>query len=147
MGMTMTQKILAAHAGEASVKAGQLIQAKLDIVMGNDITTAVALKEFQKTGAKEVFDKDKVVIVLDHFTPNKDIKAAEQCMQCRTFAKRFDVVAFGCLVVELKVVTTDHSVEQGERHIRIDGTGAKAEQQGKVFHFADFAALRDKRRS
>ena len=61
MGMTMTQKILAAHAGEASVKAGQLIQAKLDIVMGNDITTAVALKEFQKTGAKEVFDKDKVV--------------------------------------------------------------------------------------
>ena len=61
--------------------------------------------------------------------------------------KRFDVVAFGCLVVELKVVTTDHSVEQGERHIRIDGTGAKAEQQGKVFHFADFAALRDKRRS
>ena len=76
MGMTMTQKILAAHAGEASVKAGQLIQAKLDIVMGNDITTAVALKEFQKTGAKEVFDKDKVVIVLDHFTPNKDIKAA-----------------------------------------------------------------------
>ena len=64
MGMTMTQKILAAHAGEASVKAGQLIQAKLDIVMGNDITTAVALKEFQKTGAKEVFDKDKVVITL-----------------------------------------------------------------------------------
>lgn len=86
MGMTMTQKILAAHAGLDSVKAGQLIEAKLDIVMGNDITTAVALKEFKKTGAKKVFDKDKVVIVLDHFTPNKDIKAAEQCKSCRTFA-------------------------------------------------------------
>ena len=86
MGMTMTQKILAAHAGLDSVKAGQLIEAKLDIVMGNDITTAVALKEFKKTGAKKVFDKDKVVIVLDHFTPNKDIKAAEQCKACRTFA-------------------------------------------------------------
>ena len=94
MGMTMTQKILAAHAGEASVKAGQLIQAKLDIVMGNDITTAVALKEFQKTGAKEVFDKDKVVIVLDHFTPNKDIKAAEQCKACRTFAYDMEVKNF-----------------------------------------------------
>ncbi len=86
MEMTMTQKILAAHAGLDSVKAGQLIEAKLDIVMGNDITTAVALKEFKKTGAKKVFDKDKVVIVLDHFTPNKDIKAAEQCKACRTFA-------------------------------------------------------------
>ena len=86
MGMTMTQKILAAHAGLDSVKAGQLIEAKLDIVMGNDITTAVALKEFKKTGARKVFDKDKVVIVLDHFTPNKDIKAAEQCKACRTFA-------------------------------------------------------------
>ena len=86
MGMTMTQKILAAHAGLDSVTAGQLIEAKLDIVMGNDITTAVALKEFKKTGAKKVFDKDKVVIVLDHFTPNKDIKAAEQCKACRTFA-------------------------------------------------------------
>ena len=86
MGITMTQKILAAHAGLESVKAGQLIEAKLDIVMGNDITTAVALKEFKKTGAKKVFDKDKVIIVLDHFTPNKDIKAAEQCKACRTFA-------------------------------------------------------------
>ena len=94
MGMTMTQKILAAHAGEASVKAGQLIQAKLDVVMGNDITTAVALKEFQKTGAKKVFDEEKVVIVLDHFTPNKDIKAAEQCKACRTFAYDMSVKNF-----------------------------------------------------
>ena len=86
MGMTMTQKILAAHAGMESVKAGQLIQAKLDIVMGNDITTAVAIPEFKKTGATEVFDREKVVVVLDHFTPNKDIKAAEQCKSCRQFA-------------------------------------------------------------
>lgn len=94
MGMTMTQKILAKHAGLESVVAGQLIQAKLDIVMGNDITTAVALKEFAKTGATEVFDKEKVVIVLDHFTPNKDIKAAEQCKSCRTFAMDMNIKNF-----------------------------------------------------
>lgn len=86
MGMTMTQKILAAHSGMDRVKPGQLIQAKLDIVLGNDITTAVAIPEFIKTGAKSVFDKEKVVIVLDHFTPNKDIKAAEQCKLSRNFA-------------------------------------------------------------
>ena len=94
MGMTMTQKILAAHAGLDFVEPGQLIQAKLDIVMGNDITTAVAVPEFNKTGAKSVFDKDKVVIVLDHFTPNKDIKAAEQCKACRTFAREKDITNF-----------------------------------------------------
>lgn len=94
MGMTMTQKILAAHAGKDSVQAGELIQVKLDIVMGNDITTAVAIPEFQKTGAKEVFDKEKVVIVLDHFTPNKDIKAAQQCKSCRQFAYEKDITNF-----------------------------------------------------
>ena len=94
MGMTMTQKILAAHAGLQSVKAGQLIKANLDIVMGNDITTAVAIPEFKKTGATEVFDKDKVVIVLDHFTPNKDIKAAEQCKCCRDFASEKEIHNF-----------------------------------------------------
>lgn len=94
MGMTMTQKILAAHAGLEEVCAGQLIEAKLDCVLGNDITTAVAIPEFDKTGAKEVFDKEKVVIVLDHFTPNKDIKAAEQCKACRTFAYRTDITNF-----------------------------------------------------
>ncbi|WP_138268002.1 3-isopropylmalate dehydratase large subunit [Anaerofustis stercorihominis] len=94
MGMTMTQKILAKHAGLDSVVAGQLIEAKLDIVMGNDITTAVALKEFKKTGAKKVFDENKVAIVLDHFTPNKDIKAAEQCKSCRNFAWDMNVKNF-----------------------------------------------------
>ena len=94
MGMTMTQKILAAHAGLDTVRAGQLIEANLDIVMGNDITTAVAVKEFAKTGAKSVFDKEKVVIVLDHFTPNKDIKAAEQCKCSRQFANEMEVKNF-----------------------------------------------------
>ncbi|QZY53945.1 3-isopropylmalate dehydratase large subunit [Crassaminicella profunda] len=86
MGMTMTQKILAAHAGLEEVRPGQFIEANLDIVLGNDITTPVAVKEFRKMGAKEVFDKNKVVIVPDHFTPNKDIKAAEQCKMIREFA-------------------------------------------------------------
>ena len=86
MGMTMTQKILASHAGLESVTAGQLINAKLDIVLGNDITTPVAVNEFKKSGFYEVFDKDKIAIVLDHFVPNKDIKAAEQSKTCREFA-------------------------------------------------------------
>jgi 3-isopropylmalate/(R)-2-methylmalate dehydratase large subunit len=86
MGMTMTQKILAAHAGLDEVKAGQLIQANLDLVLGNDVTTPVAIKEFAKIGVDGVFDKSKVAIVPDHFTPNKDIKAAEQCKMVREFA-------------------------------------------------------------
>ena len=86
MGMTMTQKILAAHAGLSEVKPGQLIKAKLDIVLGNDITTPVAVNEFKKAGFDSVFDKDRVAIVLDHFVPNKDIKAAEQSKTCREFA-------------------------------------------------------------
>lgn len=91
MSMTMTQKILAAHAGLPEVRAGQLIQAKLDIVLGNDITSPVAINEFEKAGFQNVFDKSRVVMVMDHFAPNKDIKAATQCKQCRTFAKRFDL--------------------------------------------------------
>ena len=89
MSMTMTQKILAAHAGLPEVRAGQLIQAKLDIVLGNDITSPVAINEFEKAGFQSVFDKSRVVMVMDHFAPNKDIKAATQCKQCRTFARRF----------------------------------------------------------
>ena len=86
MGMTLTQKILAAHAGLESVKAGQLIDEKLDLVLGNDVTTPVAIKEFNKIGVDKVFDKDKVAIVPDHFTPNKDIKSAEHCKLVREFA-------------------------------------------------------------
>lgn len=94
MGMTMTQKILASHAGLETVKAGQLIQAKLDLVLGNDITSPVAIKEFKKLGDTEVFDKDKIAIVPDHFTPNKDIKAAEQCKFIREFAQQKEITNF-----------------------------------------------------
>ena len=94
MGMTMTQKILAAHAGLDSVKAGDLIEAKLDLVLGNDVTTPVAVKEFDKAGFTKVFDKDKIAIVLDHYTPCKDIKSAELCATAREFAKRFDITHF-----------------------------------------------------
>lgn len=94
MGMTMTQKILAAHAGLDSVEAGQLIKAKLDIVLGNDITTPVAVNEFNKAGFTDVFDKDKIAIVLDHFVPNKDIKAAEQSKVCRNFANAHGISHF-----------------------------------------------------
>ncbi|MBQ7375673.1 MAG: 3-isopropylmalate dehydratase large subunit, partial [Clostridia bacterium] len=94
MGMTMTQKILAAHAGLESVKAGQLIMANLDLVLGNDITSPVAINEFEKNGFSGVFDKNKIALVMDHFTPNKDIKAAQQCKQCRTFARRFDITNY-----------------------------------------------------
>ena len=91
MGMTMTQKILAAHAGLASVKAGDLVEAKLDLVLGNDITTPVAITVFDKTGFTKIFDKDKIAIVLDHYTPCKDIKSAELCFQAREFARRFSI--------------------------------------------------------
>lgn len=94
MGMTMTQKILAAHAGLDHVEAGQLIRANLDMVLANDITGPVAINEFEKAEFDQVFDKSKVSLVMDHFTPNKDIKSAEQCMQCRTFARRFDLDNF-----------------------------------------------------
>ena len=91
MGMTMTQKILARHAGLDSVRPGQLIQARLDLVLGNDITTPVAVNEFEAAGFDRVFDKGKIALVMDHFAPNKDIKAAAQCKQCRSFARRFDI--------------------------------------------------------
>lgn len=94
MGMTMTQKILAAHAGLSAVEPGQLIEAKLDMVLGNDITSPVAINEFEKCGADSVFDKDKIALVLDHFTPNKDIKAAEQCRQVREFADKYEITNF-----------------------------------------------------
>ncbi|MEM5780327.1 MAG: 3-isopropylmalate dehydratase large subunit [Lawsonibacter sp.] len=94
MGMTMTQKILAKAAGLNRVEAGQLIKAKLDMVLGNDITTPVAITEFEKAGFTQVFDRDKIAIVLDHYTPCKDIKSAELCLQARTFARKHEVTNF-----------------------------------------------------
>ncbi len=91
MGMTMTQKILAAHAGLSEVKAGQLIEADLDLVLGNDITSPVAINEMTKMTKQTVFDKDKIALVMDHFIPNKDIKSAENCKCCRDFACRHEI--------------------------------------------------------
>ncbi|MCM1282415.1 MAG: 3-isopropylmalate dehydratase large subunit [Muribaculaceae bacterium] len=94
MGMTMTQKILAAHAGLSSVKAGQLIEADLDLVLGNDITSPVAIHEIEKMKAGEVFHKDKIALVMDHFAPNKDIKSAEHCKCVREFACRHGITNY-----------------------------------------------------
>ena len=125
MGMTMTQKILAAHAGLDHVEAGQLISAKLDLVLGNDITTPVAINEFNKAGFTEVFDKDRIAVVLDHFVPNKDIKAAEQSKQCREFACAhcvshfYDVGKMGiehALLPEQGVVTAGDCIIGADSH-------------------------------
>lgn len=94
MGMTMTQKILAQAAGLESVKAGQLIMAKLDMVLGNDITSPVAINEFEKIGCCSVFDKTKIALVPDHFTPNKDIKSAQQAKKVRNFADEQDILNY-----------------------------------------------------
>ena len=94
MGMTMTQKILAAHAGLDSVKAGDLIEAKLDLVLGNDITSPVAIKVMEGFDKKGVFDKDRIALVMDHFIPNKDIKSAENCKTCREFAAKNDITNY-----------------------------------------------------
>ncbi|MGN1121387.1 MAG: 3-isopropylmalate dehydratase large subunit [Eubacteriales bacterium] len=94
MSMTMTQKILAAHAGLDKVEAGELILVSLDRVLGNDITSPVAIREFQKLGFENVYDKERVTMVMDHFAPNKDIKAAVQCKMCRDFCAEKEVTHF-----------------------------------------------------
>lgn len=94
MGMTMTQKILADHAGLDSVCAGQLIEARLDMVLGNDVTSPVAINEMNKFGKSSVFDKTRIALVMDHFTPNKDIQSAENCKQVRDFAKKNDILHY-----------------------------------------------------
>jgi len=125
MGMTMTQKIIADHCGKTSVEAGEFVEMNLDIVLGNDITTPVAINEFYKMGANEVYDKDKIVIVLDHFTPNKDIKSAEQCKVSREFAKEkgiknfFDVGQMGiehALLPEKGLVVAGDTVIGADSH-------------------------------
>lgn len=94
MGMTMTQKILAAHCGLDKVRAGQLIEAELDLILGNDITSPVAIRALEDTGINSVRNPDKIVLVMDHFVPNKDIKAAEQAKICREFAKKHEIIHF-----------------------------------------------------
>ena len=125
MAMTMTQKILAAHSGRESVSAGELILADLDLVLGNDITSPVAIKEFAKLGKDSVFDKDKITMVMDHFAPNKDIKAAEQCKMCRDFCGEkeithfYDVGEMGiehALLPEKGLVTAGNAVIGADSH-------------------------------
>lgn len=123
MGMTMTQKILAKHAGLDHVEAGQLIEGKLDLVLGNDITAPVAITEFDKAGLTRVFDKDKIAIVLDHSTPCKDIKSAQLCATARDFAKRFEITHFfdvGQMGVEHALLPEKGLVAPGEAVIGAD---------------------------
>ncbi len=123
MGMTQSQKILAKHAGLQSVSAGQLINAKLDLVLGNDITSPVAINEFEKAGFTKVFDKDKVCLVMDHFTPNKDIKAAQQCKQSRAFAKSMQLTNYfdvGDMGIEHALLPEKGLVAPGELIIGAD---------------------------
>ncbi|MDR3296334.1 MAG: 3-isopropylmalate dehydratase large subunit [Clostridiales Family XIII bacterium] len=125
MGMTMTQKILAAHAGLKEVRAGQFIEADLDIVLANDVTGPPAIKEFAKMGVKKVFDADKVVLVPDHFTPNKDVNAAENCKEMRDFAvaqgltNYFEVGQMGiehALLPEKGLVTAGDAIIGADSH-------------------------------
>jgi len=94
MGMTITEKILAKHTGAEQVSPGDLIDAELDLVLGNDITAPIAIREFRKIGVKKVFDKEKIALIADHFVPNKDIKSAEQVKLLREFSKEFGIVHF-----------------------------------------------------
>ena len=125
MGMTMTQKILAYHAGLDSVEAGQLIEAKLDMVLGNDVTSPVAINEMNKFNKTSVFDKTRIALVMDHFTPNKDIQSAENCKQVREFAKKneithyFDVGNMGiehALLPEQGIVTCGDCIIGADSH-------------------------------
>ena len=123
MGMTMTQKILAAHAGLPSVKAGDLIEARLDIVLGNDVTTPVAIGVFEDAGFTKVFDKEKIAIVLDHYTPCKDIKSAELCATARSFAKKHSIKHFydvGCVGIEHALLPEKGIVGPGDCIIGAD---------------------------
>lgn len=123
MGMTMTQKILAAHAGLESVEAGQLIEADIDLALANDITGPVSIRELEKAGMDQVFDREKVALVLDHFAPNKDIKSAEQCKICREFAKKHNIVHFfdvGSMGIEHALLPEQGIVAAGDLVIGAD---------------------------
>ena len=123
MGMTITEKILAAHTDEKEVHAGQFIEAKLDIVLGNDITAPISINEFRKVGASKVFDPEKVVLLPDHFAPNKDIKSAEQCKMLREFAKEQKITHYyevGRMGIEHVVLPEEGIVGPGDTVIGAD---------------------------
>lgn len=121
--MTMSQKILAKKAGLSHVKAGDLINAKVDMVLGNDITTPVAIDEFEKFGFDSIYSKTGISIVLDHFTPNKDIKAAQLSKRCREFANKYDIQHFydvGCMGIEHALLPEKGIVAPGELIVGAD---------------------------
>ncbi len=123
MSMTMTQKIIAAHCGEAEVRAGQLVMAETDMVLGNDITAPLAIREFERHGFDRVFDKKRIALVMDHFTPCKDIKAAEQCREVRAFAGKHEIANFfdvGEMGVEHALLPERGLVGSGELVIGAD---------------------------
>lgn len=137
MGMTMTQKILAAHAGLEKVEAGQLILVNLDLVLGNDITSPVAIKEFNKLGAENVFDKNKVTMVMDHFAPNKDIKAAQQCKMCRDFCGEKEITNFydvGEMGIEHALLPEKGLVVSGRRRNRRRFPYLHIRRAGRIFY-------------
>jgi len=123
MPMTITQKIIAKHAGLKIVEPGQLTNCKVDLVLGNDITTPPAIKEFEKIGVKKVFDKKKIYLVPDHFTPAKDIKSAEQVKMMRDFAKKYGIVNFfeiGCMGIEHALLPEMGAIRPGDLVIGAD---------------------------
>ncbi len=123
MGMTMTQKILAKHAGLETVTAGQLIEANVDLTLANDITGPVAIREMEKAGFDKVFDNTKIALVMDHFAPNKDIKSAEQCLECREFSKKHGIVNFydvGAMGIEHALLPEKGLTAPGELIIGAD---------------------------
>ncbi len=123
MAMTMTQKILARHAGLEEVSAGQLIEADVDFTLANDITGPVAIREMEKSGFDGVFDRTKIALVMDHFVPNKDINSAQQALECRAFARRHDIVNFydvGEMGVEHALLPEKGLVGPGELVIGAD---------------------------
>ena len=123
MAMTMTQKILASHAGLESVTAGQLIEANLDLTLANDITGPVAIREMEKAGFEHVFDKNKIALVMDQFAPNKDIKSAEQCLTCRNFSGKHEIMNFfdvGQMGIEHALLPEKGLVGPGELIIGAD---------------------------
>lgn len=126
MGMTMVEKIIAAHTEHETVKPGQIVNARVDMILGNDVTTPVAIKEFEKIGVDMVFDKDRIAIVPDHFTPNKDIKSAEQVKMIREFARKhkityyFEVGRMGiehCLLPEQGLALPGEIIKIGRAHV------------------------------
>jgi len=123
MSMTITQKILAKHAGKKSVEPGQLINCRVDLVLGNDITTPPAIKEFEKIGVRKVFDKKKIYLVPDHFTPAKDMKSAQQVQMMREFAKKYGIVNFfeiGCMGIEHALLPEMGAIKPGDLVIGAD---------------------------